>query len=289
MAVDDAGLETGSRPSADPPPWIPRPELPVAWRLPVGGTSAAASGRRVNGHGRSLRRAVPPRNGTDAAIGITSIDVEDFLHALRNGREAAVVDLVDRHVERGIREERVYLDLLAPAARRLGELWEEDRANYFQVTLLVGRIQGLVHRLGRNRFEPTRPEHAGETRSVLLAAPAGEQHTLGLVIVGELFLRGGWSVAMGRPMDPAPTAERVAREWFDLVGLSVSRDVTLEDARDAIRAIRRESRNRNVRVILGGRVCSGSPEAIRSLGADSWASDGEDAVAVAKKLCRGDS
>jgi methanogenic corrinoid protein MtbC1 len=215
--------------------------------------------------------------------------VEDFLHALRNGREAAVVDLVDRHVERGIREERVYLDLLAPAARRLGELWEEDRANYFQVTLLVGRIQGLVHRLGRNRFEPTRPEHAGETRSVLLAAPAGEQHTLGLVIVGELFLRGGWSVAMGRPMDPAPTAERVAREWFDLVGLSVSRDVTLEDARDAIRAIRRESRNRNVRVILGGRVCSGSPEAIRSLGADSWASDGEDAVAVAKKLCRGDS
>jgi methanogenic corrinoid protein MtbC1 len=215
--------------------------------------------------------------------------VDDFVHALRNGREAAVADLVDRHVERGICEERVYLDLLAPAARRLGEMWEEDRCNYFQVTLLVGRIQGLVHRLARNRFEPVGPDHAGEARSVLLAAPAGEQHTLGLVIVGELFLRGGWSVAMGRPLDPAPSAERVAREWFDLVGLSVSRDVTLEEARDAIGAIRRESRNRNVRVILGGRVCSGSPDAVRSLGADSWASDGEDAVAVAKELCRGDS
>lgn len=50
---------------------------------------------------------------------------------------------------RGASPETIFLELLAPAARRLGELWEADLCDFTQVTLGLWRIQQVVHELGR--------------------------------------------------------------------------------------------------------------------------------------------
>lgn len=285
MAAEDAGLEPRS---AEVAPWVPGQDLRgLGSRAPRRSPSRRSRSTSTNGRGHPAGPApAVPVGRSPAPDRVSGLDVEDFLHHLRT--EPDPTGVVDGLLARGVSLDRIYMDLLAPAARRLGDLWEEDRCDYFQVTLLVGRMQGMVHRLGPE-FPGRAPGGAHPARRVLLAAPGGEQHTLGLVIVGEFFLRGGWSVSMGRPLHAEGCVDRVAAEAFDLVGLSISRDDTLEETRDTIRDIRRESRNRSIRVILGGRVFQGRADTARALGADSWASDGSAALAAAGELCCGGS
>ena len=55
------------------------------------------------------------------------------------------------HVEtlraKGLGLECIYLELLAPAARHLGELWEADLCDFTQVTLGLWRLQQVMYDL----------------------------------------------------------------------------------------------------------------------------------------------
>lgn len=284
MAVEDAGLDSATGRDLDASVWVSRSRVPAPDRA---GPRRKAPRPFLEAPALSRAHATdetPCAHPVPAELRITRQDVENVVVQLRTRPEADLVELVEVHLARGVTLERVYLDLLAPMARRLGELWEQDCCDYFQVTLLVGRIQGAIRRLGPH-FQATPADDGRLQRSVFLTAPDREQHTLGLVLVGDFFLRDGWSVSMGSPLDPGRGLAEVARHRFDLVGISLSRDATLEETRDSIRAIRKGSRNPAVRVILGGPVLQDSPELVRDLGADGWASDGLEAMKVAGELC----
>ncbi|MFX8024223.1 B12-binding domain-containing protein, partial [Acinetobacter baumannii] len=44
-------------------------------------------------------------------------------------------------LDAGASQEQVFLDLLAPCARWMGELWEQDRFDFSQVTIGLWRLQ----------------------------------------------------------------------------------------------------------------------------------------------------
>lgn len=289
MAVEDAGIESATGRELDASVWVPRSGIPVPGRKPRRSRRPVPGAPEPELAGPATERAertdeTPRPDPVSTGVRITAEDVEDVVVQMRTRPDADLVELVEAHLARGITLERAYLDLLAPMARRLGELWDEDLCDYFQVTLLVGRIQGAIRRMGPY-FQAAAGDGGRPQRRVFLTAPGREQHTLGMVLVGDFFLRAGWSVSMGSPLDPGRGVLEVARDRFDLVGISLSRDATLEETRESIRAIRRDSRNPGVRVILGGRVLHDSPEVVRLLGADAWASDGLEAITVAGELC----
>lgn len=71
--------------------------------------------------------------------------------------------------------ESLYLDLLAPAARHLGELWCADACDFASVTLALGRLQKVMHQLSP-AFEGD-VQHREHGRRALLVPVPGEQHT----------------------------------------------------------------------------------------------------------------
>jgi methanogenic corrinoid protein MtbC1 len=50
----------------------------------------------------------------------------------------------------GMPPEAVYLDLLAPVARKLGVMWERDQVDFVAVTLGLRRLQQLAHQISEN-------------------------------------------------------------------------------------------------------------------------------------------
>jgi methanogenic corrinoid protein MtbC1 len=182
---------------------------------------------------------------------------------------------------RGIALEAVYLDLVAPAARRLGSLWDADQVDFLQVTLGLCRLHQIVCRLGPDCSVDVPPLPSSRA---LLASLAGDHHTLGLRLVGDLLRRRGW-VATDLPA--APQAEIIAavrREAFDLFGLSVACDAGIGQAADLVAAVRRVSRNPAIRVLVGGPAFAGRPELVTEVGADATARDGLEAAARAREL-----
>lgn len=91
-------------------------------------------------------------------------------------------------------------------------------------------------------------------------------------------------MVIGPPVEEVNTAELVKSEWFDIVALSVSRDDALLPLRHEIAAVRRNSLNTGVRILIGGHAVNEHRDAVKLLGADARATDPHDGVRVAHQL-----
>ncbi len=193
-----------------------------------------------------------------------------------------VDQFVDGVRQRGMAIENLYLDLLTPVARRLGDLWKEDLCDFAQVTLALGRLHDLLRALSPAfQDEVARKTHG--LRALLVPVP-GEQHSFGLVMVAEFFRRAGWDVWSGPIKSTAELAGIARTKWFSVIGLSVSCAPSFDHLAQSIRAVRRTSRNRGVGVLVGGPIFIDHPELVAKVGADATASDGRQAVIQAHNL-----
>ena len=222
--------------------------------------------------------AVPVPDGTiDGSDAISREDVETFTALVLRDESDALAGFVADLREREVALERVYLGLIAPAARRLGVMWEEDKCDFAQVTLGLWRLQNLVFDLSPQLPNgwTARPE---QPRRALLAAAPGSQHTLGLLMVSEFFRRAGWDVWSDPCASEGDLAALVRSEWFDLIGLSVGMDGHVEPLRSVVLRLRRASRNPDVGIMVGGPILVNRPQLVSEVAADFTATDARQAV-----------
>jgi methanogenic corrinoid protein MtbC1 len=104
----------------------------------------------------------------------------------------------------------------------------------------------------------------------------------GICIVAEFFRRAGWDVWGGPPAAGRDLVGIVRGEAFAIVGLSLSGEARLDGLAAVIRDLRRASRNRALRVMVGGQVFNDRPDLVVLVGADATAADGRQAPEQAK-------
>jgi len=194
----------------------------------------------------------------------------------------AAVGFVEDLRLHGASAESLCLDLLAPTARRLGEMWEQDICDFTEVTLGLWRLQQVLRDLspafrGDLALRRTGPR-------ALLVPVVGEQHTFGLAMVVDFFRSARWSVWSGTVPSNTELAGMVRRESFAIVGLSVACSDRLEAVAASIRAVRRASCNPAVGIMVGGPMFLANPEFAALVGADATAADGRQAVLQAEAL-----
>ena len=181
---------------------------------------------------------------------------------------------------RGHSLETLFVHLLAPTARRLGEYWEQDLCDFVDVTIGVARLQELLTIFGAADDIPV----VDLQHRVLLATAPGEQHVFGIEMVGKLMRASGWEVATRKGPSIKEIAADVTSEWYAVVGVALSADAGLEEIGRSIDEMRRVSRNKHIGVMVGGPVFTGHPERAVQVGADGVADDAPAAVILAKKL-----
>jgi methanogenic corrinoid protein MtbC1 len=184
--------------------------------------------------------------------------------------------------QRGASLETICLELLAPAARELGLLWEEDECDFMQVTVGLCRLHQVLRELSP-AFGPEDCEQTADRRILLVAYP-GDQHTFGITLVAQFLRRAGWDVWQEFPRTDAELMELTRQNWFAAVGLSVGSETRLDDVAVTIRGLREASRNRGVGVLVGGPILAEKPELAQSIGADGTAVDGRQAVQQAERI-----
>jgi methanogenic corrinoid protein MtbC1 len=157
-------------------------------------------------------------------------------------------------------------DLLTPAARLLGEMWERDECDFMTVTLGVYRLNQVM-----KETATVGPEHhlCSYDHQILLVPAPGEQHGFGLAMVADVFREGGWCVRSGPAISRAQLLRLVRTEWFDVIALSASSDRSLDGLAACIRAVRNASCNSGAFIMVGGHAVVCHPERQRFLGADA--------------------
>jgi methanogenic corrinoid protein MtbC1 len=218
---------------------------------------------------------------TASTLGVD--DHDRFLDLVLNDTAAATLHFVAELLGRGVPHGTVFLDLLATAARRLGELWEEDRCSFSDVTIGLCRLHEVL-REHSVIHEAQRQHASGETPRILLATACGDQHVFGVVMVAEFFRRDGWRVSSEPGVQCNQLAAILARTDFDLLGLSAHCSILAEDIANEIESLRKASRNAHLRVLVGGRLFLEEPDLVCRVGADGCAHDAGSAPTVANGL-----
>lgn len=213
---------------------------------------------------------------------VTELDVTEFAKLVLFQDESVAQACVDAMRVRGISVETIYLDLLAPVARHLGQLWEQDLCDFTEVTIGLGRLQQVLHETSSAFGQAAQRPMSG--RRVLLLPCPGEQHTFGIAMVAEFFHRAGWDVAGGPAQAAVDPEDMVRREWFDVVGFSVGSETHLGALCECIRSVRKASRNPNVGIIAGGPAFIANPGYAARVPADAVALNGRDAPGLADGL-----
>ncbi|MBC7770020.1 MAG: cobalamin B12-binding domain-containing protein [Phycisphaerales bacterium] len=209
---------------------------------------------------------------------------ERFCEISLNGGRDSLLAVIGNLLQQGVSMETLYLDLLAPTARRLGEYWNEDRVSFADVTIALGRLQQVVRELSLHGPLAEGAAHTG--RAALFAAAPGEQHTFGLVIIEEFFRRSGWRTWTELSGETEETVRAAHSHAFDIFGLTASCDARLDQLAPMIMSVRRASRNRDISVIVGGRLFLERPELVARVGADGVATDAREAVLKAEGAVR---
>ena len=182
--------------------------------------------------------------------------------------------------EQGVPLDEIYLRLLAPVARQLGEMWEEDRATFTEVTTAMWRIKQLIY-----DFSPLFQEFARTDEKAphaMLVPLPGSQHTLGLFMVSEFFRRGGWKVWGELAANEGEIIAAIKTQFFDLVGLSVSTEDQIPALKRFIQLLKEESLNPKIGVMVGGPIFIARPELREGIAADIVGLDAEEALAEAE-------
>lgn len=222
-----------------------------------------------------------PLSSPEATLVIDESHVIEFTDLALAG-DASAGGYLEALLLRGAPLEAIYLNLLAPAARRLGDLWNADLCEFTDVTVALGRMQALLRGLSADMKLPRSASCSG--RRVLFVPAPGEQHTFGLAMVCDFFRAGGWDVWTEAPA-PADTVVALVQErWFDVVGFSMGHDRGIAPTVELIRNIRKASHNRAVKVLVGGPLLLDRPQIATLVDADGMALDAVQAMQVAEEM-----
>ena len=220
------------------------------------------------------------KSGTSGTI--TPQDVEEFSLLSTRSDARELLDFVDKCLANGSSVDSIYVDLLAPTARRLGEYWESDERDFVDVTMGLWRIQEILRELTL-RIPPPAIAGFGQ-RSALFSTMPGEQHSFGTLMIAECFYRAGWDADIMIEPSQSELIGKFAGRHYDLIGLTVSLDCPKATLSGLVSAIRSVSSNPATRIMMGGRVINDDPGLIEECGADATAADAPSAVILADLL-----
>ena len=167
------------------------------------------------------------------------------IEALRNRYLEAILaedavgarSAVEEATAAGVDPISIYLQILAPSLREVGELWHRDEIGVDREHWASEHTLEEMARL-RDRHRPSAPRGSRSRPTVVVAAVEGELHGLPARIVADLLGWRGFDVTfLGCDLPTEDLVTHAEQAGPDLIALSVTHPDHLENAVEAIRRL----------------------------------------------------
>lgn len=164
----------------------------------------------------------------------TGPEIDLLVKALLSDRHAAASDILSGLQADGLPLSEVYIGYISGAARRLGQLWDDNEISFLQVTLATSRLTAIICGLKKVFYD----QEGSPKRRALFAACPGESHVMGVSMAADLFRREGWEIDLeiGQDHDDLLMAQHLGD--YPVIGLSASSDAMILPLARFIRAAR---------------------------------------------------
>lgn len=185
-------------------------------------------------------------------------------------------------LDRGVKSETIFIDLLTAAAHQLGRLWEDDTYDFTDVTIGLCRLHDHLRKYSKS-YQIGYPE-AIDAPTILIATTNNDQHIFGVAIVAEFFRQSQWRVVCAPASDEGEICEMLRESHVDVLGLSLTGGTPQGQLKEEVKAFRAASKNPVLQVIVGGHEVFKKPDLPDNIGADGWSTNAAEAPSMAGKL-----
>lgn len=203
---------------------------------------------------------------------------ERLYEAIINGDRDGIIALLDDAASRKISARMLVDEIMIPAIRKVGELYEQK--SYF-LPQLIASAETM-----KRAFDYIQPQIIEEGApavnkgKILMATVKGDIHDIGKNIVALMLKNNGFEVVdLGKDVPHEKIIEAIKRHRPDIVGLSSLMTTTMVNMQEAIEQVRLAGMV--CEVMVGGAVVTEGYA--KSLGV-RYAKDGVEAVKVAEEL-----
>lgn len=201
-----------------------------------------------------------------------------YLDALLSGNRLSASRMILNAVDNGMSIKEVYLQVFQRAQREIGRLWQVNRVSVAQEHYCTAATQLIMSQLYPHIF-------AGEKKGRALVATCvgGELHELGARMVADFLELDGWDTHyLGANTPTAGILGMVAERGAQALAISTTMTFHLDQTRAVIAETRRSGLD--AKIIVGGYPFNLAPQLWKKVGADGYAADAQQAVAVVERL-----
>jgi methanogenic corrinoid protein MtbC1 len=202
-----------------------------------------------------------------------------YLQLVLEGNVSEAIAKVTQAAQNGMDAQAVYTDVLMPAQREIGRLWHLGDVTVAEEHLVTFATQRSMAILANSA-----PDAAGNGKTVITAAVAGNAHDIGLRAVADMYQLAGWrSIFLGSDVPMRDLPAMLTFFEADLLLLGATLSTHIQKVAETIQVIR-DRCERNVKIIVGGAAFDEAPQLWRRMNSDGYADTIDGAVALGNKL-----
>ena len=206
-----------------------------------------------------------------------------YLRAVIDGDRRVAGKLIHDAVDSGVSLRDIYLHVFQPVQYEIGAMWQRNQIGVADEHLATAITQMIMSQLYPLLFTGARKQ-----RTIVTACVGGELHEIGARMVADFFEMAGWNTFyLGANTPVAGIVQTACERRADILGISVTISYHVKTAEDAIRQVREDGRCASTKIIVGGYPFRVAPELWKTIGADGYAADAGEAIALAEKLTYG--
>ncbi len=211
--------------------------------------------------------AVAPQH-VPSSLRLSAIELSRLFAFEKDEVSTRRVEAICRTAAHGLDD---FVRLFGMTSEALGDLWHEDHCTEADIAVALSEMQIVYSRFRRHGI--VQPDRPFSDHRVIVAQMPGDLHIVGSILKADLLRSRGWDAAARFPSTPAELVRELRDIHADALVIVTSRVSASPDQLDRIAGliteVRKTSFNRNIVIVVGGRVFSDMPGAWRSVDADA--------------------
>jgi methanogenic corrinoid protein MtbC1 len=206
----------------------------------------------------------------------------DYMDALLRGDRQSASRMILESAQHGTAIQDIYLYVFQRSQREIGRLWQTNQISVAQEHYCTAATQMVMSQLYPYIFAT---EKKGQR--MVATCVGGELHEIGARMVADFFEMDGWDTYFLGANTPIEGVLRAVSERnADVLAISATMTFHIDKVSSLISAVRRAGLDKRTRIIVGGYPFNISPDLWKSVDADAYARDAQQALVVADGLAK---
>jgi methanogenic corrinoid protein MtbC1 len=199
-----------------------------------------------------------------------------YLTALMQGSRRDAMQIVVDALDRGTPVRDLYREVFEPVQHEIGRLWQLNQITVAQEHFCTAATQHIMTQLYGRLFGGAKKE-----RRAVAMCVGSELHEIGLRIITDLLELDGWQTwYLGASVPPAAAVQLCVDQRADVLLVSATLPPHIAQVAEVIRIFRTRPELAQAKVLVGGRAFRNAPDLWRTIGADGFAANADECIAL---------